>query len=97
MKKLIKIGSALACLSLVTPTIANATMRQTPIYNNTGKTNRMLITQTTGVKHTSPTPRPSLPTGKGLGSSGSVAQKINTILNQNNGNNSTALNRRTIN
>lgn len=97
MKKLTAIGAALASLSILAPITTNATMKSTPIYNSGGRTNRMLITQTTGVKHTSPTPRPSLPTGKGLGSSGSVAQKINTILNQNNGNNSTALNRRTIN
>lgn len=88
----------MATLSVIVPITANATMKSTPIYNSGGRTNRMLITQTTGGGATkSPTTRPSLPTGKGLGSSGSVAQKINTILNQNNGNNSTALNRRTIN
>ena len=70
-------------------------MRSTPIYNNTGKTNRMAITQTTtgGGPTTSPTPRTSLLSGKGLGSSGSVAKRINSIMNQNNGNNSIALNR----
>ena len=69
-------------------------MKSTPIYNSDGKTNRILVTQTTGDgATTSPTPRTSLPTGKGLGSSTGIAQKINTILNKNNGNNSTALNR----
>lgn len=87
----------MATLSVIVPITANATMKSTPIYNSGGRTNRMLITQTTGVKHTSPTPRPSLPTSKGLGSSNGIAKKINSIINQNGGNNSTALNRRTTN
>ncbi len=97
MKKLTAIGAALASLFILAPITTNATMKSTPIYNSGGRTNRMLITQTTGVKHTSPTPRPSLPTGKGLGSSSGIAKNINSIINQNGGNNSTALNRRTTN
>ena len=88
IKKLTAIGVALASLSIFAPLTTNATMRSTPIYNNTGKTNRMLITQTTtgGGPTTSPTLKTSLLSGKGLGSSSSIAKKITSIINQNNGN-----------
>lgn len=97
MKKIIGIGTSLTYLSLFAPIITNATIKTTPIYNSNGKTNRILITQpsTGGNPIPRPTSKLSLP-NKGLGSSGGVAKRINSIINQNGNNSSILLNNRGI-